>query len=200
MTVGPAGSLYFADTRNHRIRKITPEGIITTVAGTGFQGYSGDGGLAVEAQLSRPAGNAFDPAGNLVFADMGNHVIRAILADGTISTISGNGERGFGGDFGAPLEASFDSPQDVAFDGLGNLFIADTLNGLVRVVFQETVFTLAGLGTSGSLGDGGRSIAIVDTAKLARIVRSIWPRSRASTARLENSCGGSMNWARRKIR
>lgn len=91
MTVGPVGSLYFADTRNHRIRKITPEGIITTVAGTGFQGYSGDGGLAVEAQLSRPAGNAFDPAGNLVFADMGNHVIRAILADGTISTISGNG-------------------------------------------------------------------------------------------------------------
>lgn len=85
MTAGPAGSLYFADTSNHRIRKITPEGIITTVAGTGFRGYSGDGGLAAEAQLSRPAGIAFGPAGDLVFADMGNHVIRAILADSMLA-------------------------------------------------------------------------------------------------------------------
>ena len=156
VAVDGAGNLYIADTTNSRIRKVDATGTITTVAGTGESGFGGDGGPASEAQLNYPLGVAVDGAGNLYIADTGNNRIRKVDAAGTITTVAGTGESGFGGDGGPASEALLNYPLGVAVDGAGNLYIADTTNGRIRKVDATgTITTVAGTGESGFGGDGG---------------------------------------------
>ena len=156
VVVDGAGNLYFADSDNHRIRKVDTAGTISTIAGTGTEGFSGDGGAATAAQLSAPRGVALDGAGNLYIADTDNHRIRKVDTAGTISTIAGTGTEGFSGDGGAATAAQLNSPSGVALDGAGNLYIADAHNHRIRKVDTTgTISTIAGTGTSGFSGDGG---------------------------------------------
>ena len=154
------GSLYIADTSNHRIRKVDAAGVITTVVGDGTQGYGGDGGAAVAAQLSSPYGVAPDGAGNLYIADRNNNRIRKVDAAGVITTVAGDGRRGYGGDGGAAVAAQLNFPTGVAPDGAGNLYIADRNNNRIRKVDAAgAITTVAGDGTQGFGGDGGAAVA-----------------------------------------
>ena len=156
LAVDGSGNLYVTDVGNHRIRRIDAEGVITTIAGTGERGFGGDGGPAAEAQFSYPSGPALDGSGNLYVADVGNHRIRRIDAEGVITTIAGTGERGFGGDGGPAAEAQFSSPNGLALDGSGNLYVADQGNHRIRRIDAEGVITtIAGTGEYGFGGDGG---------------------------------------------
>jgi sugar lactone lactonase YvrE len=156
VAVDTAGNLFIADVDNQRIRKVTPAGIISTVAGTGTAGYNGDGGPATSAQLDVPMGVAVEAAGNLFIADGGNNRIRKVTPGGVITTVAGNGFRGFSGDGGPATSAWLDYPDGVAVDSAGNLFIADTQNNRIRMVTPGGVITTAaGNGTSGFYGDGG---------------------------------------------
>jgi hypothetical protein len=154
-----AGNVYIADAQNNRIRKVATNGIITTVAGNGVAGYSGDGGAATNAELSFPSGVSIDGAGDLYIADQGNNRIRAVTPDGTILTIAGNGTAGYSGDGGAATNAELSFPSGVAIDGAGNLYIADSQNNRIRKVaagvLTPTITTVAGNGTAGYAGDGG---------------------------------------------
>ena len=154
-----AGNLYIADTENHRVRKVDAAGAISTVAGTGKQGYSGDGGAAVRAQLAFPWGVAADGAGNLYIADRNNHRIRKVDAAGAISTVAGSGQWGYGGDGGAAVRAQLAFPYNVAADEAGSLYIADTWNDRIRKVDAAGVIsTIAGTGEMGYSGDGGAAV------------------------------------------
>ena len=156
VAVDGAGNLYIADTSNHRILRVDTEGTITTFAGTGEQGYSGDGGPAVKAQLNGPFGVAVDTDGNLYIADTLNYRIRRVDTAGTITTFAGTGERGFSGDGGPAVQALLDRPRGVAADTDGNLYIAGSFNHRIRRVDTEgTITTLAGTGDRGFSGDGG---------------------------------------------
>ena len=147
-----AGNLYIAGA--HRIRKIDSTGTITTVAGTGKYGFSGDGGPAVLAQLMNPRGVAVDSAGNLYIADTGNHSIRKVDSTGTITTFVGTEEYGFGGDGGPATQARLNDPFSVAVDSAGSLYIADTGNHRIRKVDSTgTITTFVGGVFFG--GDGG---------------------------------------------
>jgi uncharacterized protein (TIGR03437 family) len=129
------GNVYIADTLNHRVRKVAPNGVITTAVGDGIEDFGGDGGPATAARLSRPRGLAFDAAGNLFIADSGNSRIRRVDArTGVITTVAGNGAKDFGGDGGPATQASLDLPVDVAVDGQGALFIVDRVNKRIRKV------------------------------------------------------------------
>ncbi|HEX9758433.1 MAG TPA: S8 family serine peptidase [Nitrospiria bacterium] len=150
------GNVYIADSRNHRIRKVDTDGTITTYAGNGNRGYSGDGGPADLARLRFPSGVAVDIAGNLYIADTGNHRIRKVDTEGIISTIAGTGSGGFNGDGGPATSARLDEPNDVFVDGSGNVYIADTGNQRIRRVDSSgTISTIAGIGNRGFSGDGG---------------------------------------------
>lgn len=150
------GNLFIADANNNRIRKVNSLGIITTLAGTGTPGYSGDGAAATGADLNAPQGVAADGAGTVYVADMGNSRIRRISSAGTISTAGGGGLIGFGGDGFAATGAQLNYPTAVAFDTQGNAYIADAANHRVRKVSAGGVIsTLAGTGTGGYNGDGG---------------------------------------------
>jgi hypothetical protein len=129
-----SGNLFVADTLNHAVRRISPDGIVITIAGNGTPGYSGDGGPATAAQLQDPEDVAVDRAGNLYIADTSNNVIRKISLNETISTFAGNGVAGFSGDSGPASGASLNSPGGVAVDASGNLFIADYMNSRIRIV------------------------------------------------------------------
>ena len=152
-----AGNLYIAASGNHRIRKVDSRGTITTIAGTGESGFSGDGGPAVRSQLYFPTGVALDGAGNLYIGDLYNHRIRKVDSRGTITTIAGTGESGFSGDGGPAIAAQFNSPTGVALDGAGNLYIGDLYNHRIRKVDSRgTITTIAGKGVPpGFSGDGG---------------------------------------------
>ena len=128
------GNLYIADSSNNRIRMVDPSGIITTVAGTGEYGFGGDGGPATNAQLHFPSGVAVDGTGNLFIGDQQNNRIRMVDSAGTITTIAGSGEWGFGGDGGPAAAAGLAQPRGVALDDSGNLYIADRGNHRIRVV------------------------------------------------------------------
>jgi trimeric autotransporter adhesin len=146
VVVDAAGNIYFSDWYNNLIRKITPAGIITTVAGNGTYGYGGDGGPATSAQLFNPTGLALDASGNLYIADSANNRVRRVAPDGIITTVAGDGSYGLGGDGGPPTLASLSNPTGLAVDSTGNLYIGDTDNQRVRkVVFAPTVPTLAGI-------------------------------------------------------
>jgi uncharacterized protein (TIGR03437 family) len=158
LAVDSAGNLYIADTGNQCIRKVT-NGVITTVAGNGTYGFSGDNGPAASAELGTPYGVAVDSAGSLYIADTNNNRIRKV-ANGAIATVAGNGTYGFGGDNGAATGAQLRSPQGLAVDSAGNLYIADAGNQRIRKVSGGTITTVAGNGsvsggTSNFSGDGG---------------------------------------------
>lgn len=157
VALGPDGSLYIADQANHRIRRVSPDGVISTVAGTTAAGSGGDGGLATAAGLRNPAGVAIGPDGSLYIADQGNHRIRRVGLDGRILTVAGNGVGTFGGDDGPARSASLNAPRGVTLDAEGNLYIADFENRRVRRVGADgRITTIAGNGTSNAFGgDGG---------------------------------------------
>lgn len=148
-------ALYIADTDNHRIRKLTADGTLTTIAGNGAPGFAGDNGQALAARLFEPAGLALDAAHNLYIADKQNHRVRKISANGIISTVVGSGTPGYSGDGGDAKMAQLDTPTHVALDAQGNLLIADAGNNCIRSVTPNgTIMTLAGTGRGGNIGDG----------------------------------------------
>lgn len=150
------GNVFIADVFNHRIRKVDRKGIITTVAGTGEPGYSGDGGLALHAKLNNPYGIFLDRDDNLLIADSENNVIRRLTNDGIIKTIAGSGQRGFAGDGGPALKAKLDSPQSLAIDAEGRIYIGDEHNNAIRMVEADgTMRTIIGTQGPGFSGDGG---------------------------------------------
>ncbi len=157
VAVDASGTIYIADTHNHRIRKVSV-GTITTVAGSNTAGFSGDGGPAASATLSNPTALAVDSSGNLYISDTDNHRIRKLSGTTTIiiTTVAGNGEQGFSGDGSAATSAAIDSPNGVAVDALGAIYISDTHNQLVRVVrISGIISTLAGDRHKTFGGDGG---------------------------------------------
>jgi sugar lactone lactonase YvrE len=150
------GELFIADTSNDRIRKVDTNGVITTVAGNGTNGYSGDGGPAINAMVNLPIGANLDAFGNLYIADTYNVRIRKVDTNGVITTVAGNGTATFAGDGGAATNASLNRPTGVGLDASGNLYIADCWNGRVRKVDTNgIVTTVAGTGTGTYAGDGG---------------------------------------------
>jgi sugar lactone lactonase YvrE len=162
--LGPDGSLYIADQANQRIRRIAPDGIIDTFAGNGVAGFSGDGGPAIDAQISLPGGQAAPPAGRiatdaegrLYIADSANHRVRRVDTDGTISTIAGDGTPAYRGDGGPATAASLFRPSDVEVDRDGNVFVADTDNSCVRKIAPDgTISTAVGVCGSPGLGEDG---------------------------------------------
>ena len=149
------GNLYLSDTDNHRVRKISASGVITTLAGTGVAGFSGDGGPAAAAQLNLPYGLAADLAGYLYVADLGNDRVRRIGPDGVIATAAGNGNRGSSGDGGAATGAQLLTPRNVAVDAAGNLYFSEFEGHRVRKVTPDgKISTVAGTGVAGFSPDG----------------------------------------------
>ncbi|MGV3556543.1 NHL domain-containing protein [Larkinella arboricola] len=156
VTADAQGNLFIADRENQRIRKVAPNGIITTVAGNGTYGFSGDGGPATQAKMSSPRGIVIDAQGNLFFADRENSRVRKIATNGTISTIAGTGAYGFSGDGGPASSARLAYPTELALDAQGNLFIADEANFRIRKVAPNGIITtVVGSGQGGYSGDGG---------------------------------------------
>ena len=130
-----AGNIYFADGPDHRVRRVGADGRITTIAGTGVPGYSGDNGPAINARLDAPRGLALDQLGNLYIGDYFNNVVRKIvLATGVITTIAGNGNYTFAGDGGPATQATMDRPHGICVGPDNAVYIGDTINHRVRVV------------------------------------------------------------------
>jgi hypothetical protein len=159
VTEDAAGNVYIGDSANNRVRKVTASttGIITTFAGNGTAGFSGDGGAATVAQLNAPIGTAIDGAGNVYIADSGNNRVRKVAPGGTITTVAGSGScktKGNIGDGGPATSASLCAPTGLAVDG-SNLFISDSGHNRIREVSSGVISTFAGTGAFGSSGDGG---------------------------------------------
>ena len=156
VAVDASGNLYIADTDNQRIRKVSTNGIMTTLAGNGNSGYSGNGVLATNASLYYPRGVAVDASGNVYIADTDNQRIRKVSTNGIITTVAGNGNEGYGGDGVAATSTSLAYPSSMAVDASGNIFIADTDNQRIRKVSTNGIITtVAGDGNYGYSGDGG---------------------------------------------
>lgn len=157
VAIDSSNNLYIADYGHCRIRKVTTAGIISTVAGTGTCGFSGDGGQATSANLRYPTGVFVDSAGNIFIADRTNHRIRRVTAaTGVITTIAGTGTAGFLGDGGAATSARLNQPRTVYVNAAGEIFVADGANHRVRRISTSgTISTFAGTGSTSCLGDGG---------------------------------------------
>ncbi len=154
------GNLYISDFSNNRVRKINTSGIITTFAGNGTSGYSGDGGAAISASLHNPNSIAIDTSGNIYVTDNANHCIRKINTSGIISTYAGNGVGGFSGDGGPATSAQLHYPAGIATDTFGNIYISDYSNSRLRKVNPSGIIsTIAGTGIPGFSGDGGPASA-----------------------------------------
>ncbi|TEB05929.1 Chitinase A1 precursor [Pelotomaculum schinkii] len=219
LAVDGAGNLYIADSNNYRIRKVDNNGNISTLAGTGSNGYSGDGGPAVSAQISQVYQLAVDSAGNLYFADSQNNRIRKVDTAGVISTVAGNGAGGFGGDGGPATAGQLDYPHGVTVDSAGNIYIADSNNQRIRKVDASgNISTLAGSGTYGFYDglataaeffspygvaiDGTGKLYIADNSNYRiRLVKSVefdptipsWP-DRTFTVSDLTATGLTLNW------
>ena len=160
IAVDAAGNVYVADTNNGRVRRIDQAGIITTIAGTGERGSTGDGGPAVEAQLLGPTAVALDSRGNLYIAESAGNRVRKIDVMGRISAVAGTGVAGSQGDGGPAVEAQLNWPVAVAIDAAGNILISDSRGHRVRKVSLDgTITTIAGTGSRGGSGDGGAATA-----------------------------------------
>jgi trimeric autotransporter adhesin len=163
VTVDASGNIYFIDTGNQRVRMVTKStGIITTVAGDGTYGYTGDGGQATSASLGYPSGIAVDASGNVYIADTNNDRIRVVTkSTGIITTVAGDGLPAYSGDGGQATSASLRNPRDVAVDASGNIYIADNNNHRIRMVTKSTgiITTVAGDGREDYTGDGGQATA-----------------------------------------
>ena len=157
------GNVFIADAGNNCIRKVSASGIITTVAGNGIAGYTGDGGPATNATLSQPSGIAVDSLDNLYIADSYNNCIRKVNTIGVIFTIAGNqfGVPGYWGDGGYADTCLLNHPTDVAVDNMLNIYIADMLNARVRMIDTAgfgKIYTIGGNGDPGFYGDGGNAV------------------------------------------
>jgi uncharacterized protein (TIGR03437 family) len=158
VAVDSSGTVYFTDTNNNVVRKVTKDANIATAAGNQTNGttFGGDGGLAINASLYRPSGVAVDAAGNVYIADTSNNRIRKItVSTGIITTIAGGVTAGYSGDGKAAVNASLKNPVAVAVDSSGNLYIADSGNHVIRKITGTTITTVAGNGTPGFSGDNG---------------------------------------------
>ncbi|WP_456340769.1 NHL domain-containing protein [Streptomyces griseus] len=156
VAVDAEGSVYIADAENHRVRKVSTDGVITTVAGTGTAGHSGDSGPASTARLNKPYGVLVDSTGTLFIAEWGNDRIRKVMPDGKISTVAGTGAASYGGDNGPAISAHLRAPFAMAMDGTGALYLADASNHRIRKIAADgTIITVAGKGTAGFSGDDG---------------------------------------------
>ncbi len=153
--VGPDGALYFCDMDNHAVRRVQ-NGTVTTVAGSGRRGYSGNNGPAVQAEMNEPYEVRFDWRGAMYVVEMRNHVVRRISTNGIISLVAGSGKAGFAGDGGPAQNAELNQPHSVQLDGAGNLFICDIGNHRIRRVDARTGFisTYAGTGEKRKPRDG----------------------------------------------
>jgi sugar lactone lactonase YvrE len=168
LSLDEEGNLYFADYQNHRIRKVDSKGVITTIAGTGTAGFSGDDGLAIHAQLNFPSGVKVDEDGNVFIADKFNHRIRKIGLNGIITTIAGTNTYGFNGDSGLALETELFYPSNISLDTAGNLYLSDYYNHRISKVDSNGLMSaVVGQGSmgysNGFSGDGGEAT----NAKLA---------------------------------
>ena len=158
--VGRDGAIYFTDYLNHRVRKLAPNGVISTVAGDGEPDFLGDGGDATRASLARPTVVTLDPSGNLFVVDQYRYQIRKITPQGTITNFAGNGYIGFGNDGSPAIRAPFRRIYGMAADSAGNIIIADSGNHRVRKITPDGFLsTIAGTGTAGFSGDGGLATA-----------------------------------------
>jgi uncharacterized protein (TIGR03437 family) len=157
LAIDQGGNVYVADTGNNRIRRITPDGIISTVVGDGQARFQGDGGSPLTASLSGPVGLAVDSAGNLVVADTSNNRVR-LVSKGTITTVAGTNGGGFSGDGGPATSAQLNEPMAIAIDGAGRIYIADSNNHRVRVINNGVINTFAGNGNFQLSGDGGPAV------------------------------------------
>ena len=156
VSVDISGKVYIADTWNHKIRMVSNAGIITTIAGAGAQGSSGDGGASINAQLNTPNGVSVDISGKVYIADIGNNKIRMVTSTGIITAFAGTGAQGSSGDGGAATSAQLNYPEGVSVDISGKVYIADTGNNKIRMVSNTGIITaFAGTGTEGANGDDG---------------------------------------------
>jgi len=151
-----AGAIYIADTGSHRVRKVTPDGKISLVAGDGMAGFAGDGGPADRASLRAPTGVEIGPDGALYIADAGNNRVRRV-SGGVITTIAGNGSKDFGGDGGSALNAGLFTPTEIAFGPDRKLYVLDVDHARIRRIdlVSGTISTVAGNGEPTASGDGG---------------------------------------------
>ena len=166
-TMDRAGNMYITDFNNNRVRKISPSGIITTIAGCENPGYSGDGGPATAAKLAGPSGIVLDASGNIYFAERGNNCIRKIDVNGNISTMAGTGDAsgGYSGNGGPAVRAQLQGPGALAIDAAGNIYVADCDNNCIRKINTAGIISLyagsafkAGTGTGAYGGDGGNAL------------------------------------------
>lgn len=158
LAVDNSGNVYFSDGQNQRVRKVSASGIVTTVAGNGTAGFSGDGGAATSAMVNYPNGLAVDSFGNLYIADRFNEVVRKVDTTGKISTVAGNGNSGFDGDGGQATGATIGECIGVAVDGSGNLYISGNFR-IRKVNTAGVISTVTGTGSIGYSGDGGPAAA-----------------------------------------
>lgn len=174
VAVDTSGNIYICDNANARIRKINAAtGVITTIAGNGQNGFSGDGGPAIDASLNSPQTIDVDPAGNVYIADFGNHRIRKVtVADGKIATVAGTGVLGYTGDDGPATNAQLNSPNNVTVDAQGNLVICDAGNSRIRLVSAADgkIVTIVGNGTRGFGGDGGPAVAALISTPVGAVL------------------------------
>ena len=159
ITRGPDGALYICDTDNHCIRRVARDGTISTVAGRGLRGYSGDGGPAHQAFLNEPYEVRFDGLGNMFFVERLNHLVRRVdVRTQTVTTVVGIGTPGFSGDGGPAVKAALNQPHSIQFDRAGDLYICDILNARIRRVEMKTgiITTFAGTGENKTIPDGAK--------------------------------------------
>jgi sugar lactone lactonase YvrE len=160
IAIDESGNLYIADQQDHRVRKIATNGIISTIAGTGTAGFSGNGGQATLAELNKPIGVDVDGSGNIYISEAGNYRVRKISPNGIISTFAGNGTAGFSGDGGLATAASINLTCYTTADKNGNVYICDASNNRIRKVGTDgKINTIAGTSTRGYSGDGGLATA-----------------------------------------
>jgi hypothetical protein len=159
---GQQGDIYFADASNNVVRKIATSGIVTTVAGNGSSGFSGDGGPATNAQFNLCQNVILDDTGNIYISDLYNNRVRKVSVAGIVTTIAGTGTAGYNGDGGQATAARIAGPQGMAFDKYGNFYFAESGSvGIRKIAPSGIITTVAGHGASGYAGDGGQATAAI---------------------------------------
>jgi uncharacterized protein (TIGR03437 family) len=195
VAVDAAGNLYIAEFANNRVRKVAANGTISTLAGNGINGYSGDGGQAASAMLNGPQSVAVDSLGNVFIADTANNRVRKVTPNGVITTVAGNGNAGYSGDGNQAVNAQVGNPVAVAVDATGNVYIGDGSARVRKLFLSGLITTIAGGGTAGYTGDGGIATSATLSGPSALAVNSagsVWVADTFNNAvRLLQFTGGS---------